>query len=312
MEKYEKVEKVGEGTYGVVYKVKNVRTNAILALKKIRLADEEEGVPATAIREISLLKELNHPNIVALHDVVYVNSKLFLAFEFLNEDLKHYMDARAGSGLPADVVASFTYQIFAGVAFCHEHRVLHRDLKPQNLLLDTAGTLKLADFGLARAFSSPRRAYTREVITLWYRAPEILLGAEHYSTPVDVWSVGCIFAEMASSRPLFPGDSEIDELFKIFRHLGTPTDESWPGVTKLPRTPRRVWGGATHTPPHPPTPTAPDQPRHAARDSHPSRASRASPCAAQTSCSSVPRGGRSQSGRSSPSWPPSRRSSSAR
>jgi len=191
-------------------------------------------VPATAIREISLLKELNHPNIVALHDVVYVNSKLFLAFEFLNEDLKHYMDARAGSGLPADVVASFTYQIFAGVAFCHEHRVLHRDLKPQNLLLDTAGTLKLADFGLARAFSSPRRAYTREVITLWYRAPEILLGAEHYSTPVDVWSVGCIFAEMASSRPLFPGDSEIDELFRIFRVRGTPTDECWPGVASLP------------------------------------------------------------------------------
>ena len=132
------------------------------------------------------------------------------------------------------VCTSFVYQILCGVAFCHERRVLHRDLKPQNLLLDSAGTLKLADFGLARAFSSPRHAYTLEVITLWYRAPEILLGAEHYSTPVDIWSIGCIFCEMASSRPLFPGDSEIDELFRIFRVCGTPGDHVWPGVSQLP------------------------------------------------------------------------------
>lgn len=121
-----------------------------------------------------------------------------------------------------------------GIAFCHSRRILHRDLKPQNLLIDKEGMLKLADFGLARAIGIPVRTYTHEIVTLWYRAPEVLLGAKHYSTAVDMWSVGCIFAEMASHTPLFPGDSEIDELFKIFRVLGTPTEAIWPGVSQLP------------------------------------------------------------------------------
>eukprot|EP01018_Ginkgo_biloba_P020448 Gb_39785 [translate_table: standard] len=132
-------------------------------------------------------------------------------------------------------IVTFLYQILRGIAYCHSHRVLHRDLKPQNLLIDRqSNALKLADFGLARAFGIPVRTFTHEVVTLWYRAPEILLGSRHYSTPVDVWSVGCIFAEMVNQRPLFPGDSEIDELFKIFRVLGTPNEETWPGVTSLP------------------------------------------------------------------------------
>merc|ERR1719223_283861 len=124
--------------------------------------------------------------------------------------------------------------MIAGLNFCHARRIIHRDLKPQNLLIDRNGTLKLADFGLARAFGIPVRTYTHEVVTLWYRAPEILLGSKHYSTPVDLWSVGCIFAEMITNRPLFPGDSEIDELFRIFRVCGTPNEELWPGVSSLP------------------------------------------------------------------------------
>lgn len=122
----------------------------------------------------------------------------------------------------------------SGLAFCHSRRVLHRDLKPQNLLIDREGSLKLADFGLARAIGIPVRTYTHEVVTLWYRSPEILLGSKHYSTAVDMWSVGCIFAEMACKIPLFPGDSEIDELYKIFRVLGTPNEFSWPGISDLP------------------------------------------------------------------------------
>lgn len=112
---------------------------------------------------------------------------------------------------------SYTYQILEGTVFCHSRRVLHRDLKPQNLLIDQKGAIKLADFGLGRAFGIPVRAYTHEVVTLWYRAPEVLLGSQRYSCPVDVWSIACIFAEMVNKRPLFHGDSEIDQLFRIFR-----------------------------------------------------------------------------------------------
>lgn len=233
--KYQKIVKVGEGTYGVVYKARNKETGETIALKKIRLEAEDEGVPGTAIREISLLKELarrRHNNIVKLHDVINKSQKLYLVFEYLPKDLKNYMDSV--EMMDPRLVKSYVYQLLSGMYYCHSLRVLHRDLKPQNLLIDKDGTLKVGDFGLARAFGIPLRAYTHEVVTLWYRAPEILLGAEQYSTPVDVWSIGCIFAEMATKNPLFPGDSEIDQLFKVFRLLGTPNDEIWPGVTKLP------------------------------------------------------------------------------
>lgn len=233
MERYQKLEKIGEGTYGVVYKARDRNTGEVIALKKIRLEADDEGVPSTAIREISLLKELPHPNIVHLKDVVHTESKLYLIFEYLDHDLKRHMEAR-GAALPPQVVKSYLYQMLSGLTFCHTHRVLHRDLKPQNILIERDGSLRLADFGLARAFGLPIKTYTHEVVTLWYRAPEILMGSRQYSTPVDIWSLGCIFAEMAQKRPLFSGDSEIDQLFKIFRVLGTPTEDSFPGVTSFP------------------------------------------------------------------------------
>ena len=129
---------------------------------------------------------------------------------------------------------SFLYQLLTGVAYCHHHRVLHRDLKPPNLLINREGQLKLADFGLARAFGIPVRSYTHEVVTLWYRAPDVLLGSRKYSTPVDIWSVGCIFAEMANGRPLVAGTSEEDQLDRIFRLLGTPNARDFPGIVELP------------------------------------------------------------------------------
>lgn len=266
------MEKVGEGTYGVVYKARDLSTpdQRIVALKKIRLEAEDEGVPSTAIREISLLKEMNDPNVLRLLNIVHADGhKLYLVFEFMDLDLKKYMEAlpvaQGGRGkpLPEGVleakghqglgeaivrllaydniahtdtfqVKKFTLQLLQGIKYCHSHRVLHRDLKPQNLLIDRDGNLKIGDFGLARAFGVPLRTYTHEVVTLWYRSPEILLGGRQYSTGVDMWSIGCIFAEMATRKPLFPGDSEIDEIFKIFRVLGTPTEQDWPGVTSFP------------------------------------------------------------------------------
>lgn len=232
---YVKIEKIGEGTYGVVYKGKNKITNQLVALKKIRLENDEEGVPSTAIREISLLRELPHPNIVSLLDVLMQENKLYLVFEFLSMDLKKYMESLPPNKLLEPMlVKSYLHQITQGILFCHQRRTMHRDLKPQNLLIDKNGVIKLADFGLARAFGIPIRVYTHEVVTLWYRAPEVLLGAPRYSYPIDVWSIGCIFSEMATRKPLFHGDSEIDQLFKIFRILSTPTEETWPGVSELP------------------------------------------------------------------------------
>ncbi|XP_071829728.1 cyclin-dependent kinase 1-like [Apostichopus japonicus] len=235
MEDYMKIEKIGEGTYGVVYKGKNKKTGKIVALKKIRLENEEEGVPSTAIREISILKELSeHPNIVKLIEVLSDENKLFLVFEFLKMDLKHYMESLKGRMLEPALVKSYTYQITEGILFCHKRRIIHRDLKPQNLLIDEGGCIKIADFGLGRAFGVPVRVYTHEIVTLWYRPPEVLLGSPRYSCPVDVWSIGCIFAELVTKKPLFHGDSEIDQLFRIFRTMATPTEDNWPGVTSLP------------------------------------------------------------------------------
>lgn len=235
MEDFQKIEKIGEGTYGVVYKGRNKQTGQIVAMKKIRLESEDEGIPSTAIREISLLKELKHPNIVSLEDVLMEDNRLYLIFEFLSMDLKKYMDSLPTDKLmDPDLVKSYMYQITAAMLFCHRRRVLHRDLKPQNLLINKDGVIKVADFGLGRSVGIPVRVYTHEIVTLWYRAPEVLLGSQRYSCPVDVWSIGCIFAEMSTRKPLFQGDSEIDQLFRMFRILKTPTEDIWPGVTSLP------------------------------------------------------------------------------
>lgn len=242
MEAFEKLEKVGEGTYGKVYRAREKTTGKIVALKKTRLHEDEEGVPPTTLREVSLLRMLSRdPHIVRMMDVKQGQNKegktvLYLVFEFMETDLKKYIRSFRQTPEPIhpQIVKSLMYQLCKGVAFCHGHGVLHRDLKPHNLLMDRKTMmLKIADLGLARAFTLPLKKYTHEILTLWYRAPEVLLGATHYSTAIDMWSVACIFAELVTKQPLFPGDSELQQLLHIFRLLGTPNEEMWPGVSKL-------------------------------------------------------------------------------
>lgn len=231
---FQQLEKLGEGTYATVYKGRNRATGQLVALKEINL-DSEEGTPSTAIREISLMKELKHANIVRLYDVIHTENKLNLVFEYMDKDLKKYMDTHGTKGaLDPKTVKSFMHQLLKGIQFCHENRVLHRDLKPQNLLINSRGQLKLADFGLARAFGIPVNTFSNEVVTLWYRAPDVLLGSRTYSTSIDIWSAGCILAEMFTGRPLFAGSSNEDQLQKIFNLMGTPNEHNWPGISSLP------------------------------------------------------------------------------
>ncbi|NWX03833.1 CDK18 kinase, partial [Caloenas nicobarica] len=229
LETYVKLDKLGEGTYATVFKGRSKLTENLVALKEIRL-EHEEGAPCTAIREVSLLKNLKHANIVTLHDIIHTERSLTLVFEYLDNDLKQYLD-NCGNLMSVHNVKIFMFQLLRGLAYCHGRKILHRDLKPQNLLINERGELKLADFGLARAKSVPTKTYSNEVVTLWYRPPDVLLGSTEYSTPIDMWGVGCIHYEMVTGRPMFPGSTVKEELHLIFRLLGTPTEDTWPGIT---------------------------------------------------------------------------------
>jgi cyclin-dependent kinase 3 len=233
LERYQRMDILGEGTYGVVYRAIDRTNGQIVALKKMRLDRTEEGIPQTALREVSILQEIHHINIVNLLDVICADGKLYLIFEFVDQDLKKALEKRAAP-FNGNMLKRLIYQLLDGVYFCHRHRIIHRDLKPANILLTANGELKIADFGLARAFQVPMHTYTHEVVTMWYRAPEILLGEKRYTPAVDMWSVGCIFAELARGRVLFRGDSEIGQLFETFQVLGTPTAANWPGISQLP------------------------------------------------------------------------------
>lgn len=221
---YEELGVIGTGAYGTVYRARDLKNHGnIVALKKVRVALTEDGVPMSTLREIFMLKQLDtfgHPNVVKLLDVCQGQRLeregqlvLFLVFEHLDQDLDEYIKR---NGMPPSTIQRLSREMLTGIDFLHSHRIVHRDLKPQNLLISTDGHLKLADFGLAKTYDFEMKL-TTVVVTLWYRAPEVLLG-EAYNSSVDIWSAGCIIAEMFQRRVLFPGTAEGNQLEKIFEY----------------------------------------------------------------------------------------------
>lgn len=229
------LEKLGKGTYGSVYKA--MRNGDPVAIKRMKLDVESEGIPSTALREIAILKKMNHPNIVRIMDLALTEKNIEVCLEYCHFDLKKFMDCYKDelNVYNVNTIKIIMFQILRAVDFLHSKKILHRDLKPQNILIcDKTYVTKVADFGLSRVYSIPIRHYTKEVLTLWYRAPELMLGLNQYSIGLDMWSVGCIFGELYTRRPLFQGDSEIDQLYKIFQVFGTPNDKILPGFRKFP------------------------------------------------------------------------------
>ncbi|KAJ2083933.1 hypothetical protein H4R24_000463 [Coemansia sp. RSA 988] len=239
---YKKLNRIGEGTYGIVYRARERKTKRVVALKRMRVdsnaSKTTKSLPLASFREISLLKRLRHPNIVNILDIVVGNrlESIFMVMEFCECDLGTLLDNMKAPFSHSEV-KSIMQQLFCGLKYCHANHVVHRDLKLPNMLLTASGELKIADFGLARLFHEPKRPMTPQVVTLWYRAPELILGSKEYSTSIDMWSAGCIFGELLIHRPFMPGKSEPDQLRLIAEMIGAPNERIWPGYSQLPLAP---------------------------------------------------------------------------
>ncbi|KAI3844695.1 hypothetical protein MKW92_009872 [Papaver armeniacum] len=231
---FERLNRIDEGTYGVVFRARDKKTGEVVALKKVKMEKEREGFPMTALREINILLSTDHPSIVEVKEVVMDGlDSIFMVMEYMEHDLKSIMETKRQPFSQSEVKC-LMLQLLEGVEYLHDNWVLHRDLKTSNILMNNQGELKICDFGMSRLYGSPLKQYTQLVVTLWYRAPELLLGAKQYSTAIDMWSLGCIMAELLSKEPLFNGKTEVDQLDKIFKTLGTPSETIWPGFSELP------------------------------------------------------------------------------
>jgi cell division cycle 2-like protein len=234
---YEALNAIEEGSYGWVSRARNRTTNSIVALKHLKLDNLHEGFPITALREIQALKSSHHKHIVSLHEVVVGDGNptdVYLVMDFIEHDLKTLQENMTHPFAISEV-KTLMLQLTSAVDYLHTNWILHRDLKTSNILLNNRGEIKVADFGMARQFGDPMPPHmTQLVVTLWYRAPELLLGAETYDQSIDIWSLGCIMGELLQNSPILPGKNEIDELAQIFTLCGLPTEKSWKHFRSLP------------------------------------------------------------------------------
>ncbi|XP_018568439.1 cyclin-dependent kinase-like 4 [Anoplophora glabripennis] len=221
MEKYEQLSVVGEGSYGIVMKCRHLPTNQIVAVKKFLETEEDASNRKVAIREIRLLKRLKHENLVTMIEAFRHRKRFYLVFEFVDGTLMDELE-RAPLGLGEQKSRERIFQVLRAISYCHKNRIVHRDIKPENILVSSKGLVKICDFGFARILSVSRELCTQYVATRWYRAPELLVGERYYGTPVDIWAIGCLFAEMMTGEPLFPGKTDIDQLHLIVKVLGKP------------------------------------------------------------------------------------------
>mmetsp|Transcript_14381 Transcript_14381/g.43738 ORF Transcript_14381/g.43738 Transcript_14381/m.43738 type:complete len:396 (-) Transcript_14381:81-1268(-) len=238
-DRYAMLEKIGEGTFGQVFRAKDVTTGRVYAAKKVRLRRAEDGLSPATLREMKALQHIDHPNVVHLTDVFPHGSNVVLVLEYVPFDLSRLLDL-APERLRESEAKCIALMLLHGIAAMHDNNILHRDLKPSNLLITRQGVLKIADFGLARVHAhgkAPAPAhepYSHQVATRWYRAPELLFGARRYGTGVDMWAAGAIIAHVLAHAPPFPGDNDIDQLFRVIGILGTPSERAWPGLSELP------------------------------------------------------------------------------
>ncbi|KAK9887823.1 hypothetical protein WA026_000138 [Henosepilachna vigintioctopunctata] len=231
MDKYEHVMLVGEGSYGVVMKCRHKESNQMVAIKKFLETEEDATIRKMALREIRMLRRLKHENLVAIIEVFRYRKRFYLVFEYLNGTILDELE-RMDGGLGEERCRERMYQIIRAISFCHSNQIIHRDVKPENVLVSSNGVVKLCDFGFARLASNTNEPLTDYVATRWYRAPELLVGDQNYGTGVDIWAVGCLFAEMLTGDPLFPGESDIDQLFLIVKMMGKPCPRHQQLMTK--------------------------------------------------------------------------------
>lgn len=234
--RYEKISFLGEGQFATVYKARDITNGMIVAVKKIKVGSKTEakdGINRTAIREIKILRDLDHPNVIGLLDIFGSRSNVSLVFDFMDTDLEIVIKDPQIILTPSHIKA-YTIMTLQGLEHLHSLWILHRDLKPNNLLINAEGVLKIGDFGLAKNYGSPNKVYSHQVVTRWYRAPELIFGATIYATGIDIWAVGCILAELLLRVPFLPGKTDLDQLSQIFKVLGAPDEEDWPHVSTLP------------------------------------------------------------------------------